>query len=1079
MLSTIWPGAKGGHSLPTDIVFRDRVGPSMRIYIASTLDAQESCRRAALEVVRELGHQPVVRDPVARPWLDRVTACGRQIAMADALLAIVGRRPGPGPSVTEGGDGLRPWTHWEVRSAFEHQLPVVALLEEGSMGAEEDAEAAAAMADLRGELVRLGDTFADEAGLRRAARRLLQAVERQSWTPGVTPGGLSLRRFPPPVLPPHPYPLLLPYTHPELMAGRDHDLADLRRTLARPLSVVGLYAVSGVGKSSLLSAGLIPTLRAEGRPVAFDRFPTEPGLRQRLLADLLEGDLLQSDPETSDHNGRTEAQQVRDFVDRLLIAYRLADGVPPVLVIDQFEDLLKDSAEPALAALGPLMAASAQRLPGLDQPVCRWLLAYRQEFHGRVVAWLQDVLRGGTVPGLALPHNLSRSSRFADWPLRPLATPPAGAGDPVEAATRVFADAVEKPLARAEYLWSFAPGHAERLARAFGEARIRRPDDPLVPELQVVLAHLMERAGEPSGGAPCTVRVPDEVGELIERALEQHLRRALDLSFPHGSDATLRVDRSRALLVLRELADDHGRRKRGDDAALSTTGLGKAEQALLDRLSTAQTRLVLRQRQDDQQVYVLAHDRLAELVVRVVDQGEGTTLGVDRRLLGLRRFVVLQSQLFAAGDGRQATAMPAKIFASLRIHQEVLLWNETQQAWWQACVTSRRAEGRLRGVRRALAAMVVTLVALAAWWVADQRARRQALLEEIVRGEPDTAFAALDRWIRQGRDPGQALDRLRKREFPFDIFERGLGGVDEPRRAEALVRAAELAMPLLYAAPEDPKMIASLVWALDFFAARDSAFTELALALRDQALEPLRRRRPPPPSPGPDDPDWADIPAGTFWMGAGPDEGRDQPDMQSEYPRHRVSISAFRMLKHEVTNAEYRRLVPDHQGEDDHPAFGMNWYEAYTYAAWAGGRLPTEAEWEYTARAGCNFAYCKHDGSEASLDEVAWWRGNPVKPKPFKRMIRPVQQLEPNPLGLWDIYGNVWEWCANWNGPYPSEGVQDPTGPLASSNGVRQARSGSAFDPSAWVWASGRGGRPPDFRSPLHGLRPVLGDTEP
>ncbi len=87
-----------------------------------------------------------------------------------------------------------------------------------------------------------------------------------------------------------PYPLLLPYTHPDLMAGRERELEELRRLLTRPVPIVGLYGPSGCGKSSLLAGALIPTLRGEGRPVAFDRHPTEAGIAGRLLGDLLEAE---------------------------------------------------------------------------------------------------------------------------------------------------------------------------------------------------------------------------------------------------------------------------------------------------------------------------------------------------------------------------------------------------------------------------------------------------------------------------------------------------------------------------------------------------------------------------------------------------------------------------------------------------------------------------------------------------------------------------------------------------------------------------------------------------------------------
>lgn len=1056
----------------------------MRIFITSTPDKLESCQVAAVDVVRELGHEPVLRDPAARPGLDPVTACGRQVALTDVVLAIVGRQRGRVPSVSLGGDGFRPWTYWEVKSAFESRVPVVALLSTGAIDDEHevDPEAVAVMTDLRGELARLGASFDNEESLRQVARDALRSVERQSWTPGITPGDLRLRNHPPPERPSLPYPLLLPYTHPDMMAGRDHDLADLCRTLARPLTAVGLYAASGTGKSSLLAAGLVPKLRAEGQPVAFDRYPSEPGLKQRLLEDLLE----------TEHD-EVDVDDPRAFVDHLIVARRLADGATPVLVIDQFEDLLKDGAEATLAALGPLLAASAQRLPGLDGPVCRWLLAYRQEYHGRVVEWLQDVLRGARAlanvdmsssrSGLesidGLPHDLSGPARFADWPLRPLATPPAGVGDPVEAAARVFLDAIERPLDRGDFPWTFASGHAERLARSFAKARVQQPHAPLGPELQVVLAHLLERAAEPSKAKPQIIQVPENVAELIDRALEQHLCRALDLAFPLGQGAAARTARTRALLILRELADEHGRRQEGHAISPLARALGKEGHEVLEKFSTAQTRLVVRQQQGDGQVYVLAHDRLAEVLVQVVDEGRWAELGIDHRLLGLRRFVALQSRLFASGDVLQATAVPARLFASISAHREVLLWHEAQRLWWQACEVARRADRQRRIVRKTLAVLVLTLVSLGAWTVADRRERKRALLEEVADGEPTAAFAALDVWTQQRSDePQEALDRLRQREFPFDIFERGLGGVAEARRADALVRVAELALPILEAAPEDPKHIASLVWALDFFAAPDPAFTERARALRDEALEPLRRRRPPPPSPAPGDPDWADIPAGTFWMGTAPGEGRDGPHMQDEYPRHQVSISPFRMSTHEVTNAEYRCLVPEHGGQADYPATSINWYQAYTYAAWAGGRLPTEAEWEYAVRARCAFAYCKRDGSEAELDEVAWWTGNSIDPETGEPAVQPVKQLEPNPFGLWDIHGNIDEWNANWYGPYPEATAKNPPGPPADPLNNRTLRSSDVLASKAWVQASGRSATVPTDRSTPIGLRVMIPEFE-
>ncbi len=1057
----------------------------MRIYITSTPEELEPHQMAACDVATELGHQPLLRDPTFGRGLRRVAACTQQVQRADAVFAILGHRRGRVPPPALGGDGSHPWSWWETRAAFDRGLPVTVLMASDDWQPdlrEDGAGARSVMSDLRGELVRLAIPFNDEpgAGFRQLVRRQLAAMVRESAS--FSEPEVGLRRWPPSELPARPYPLLLPYAHPDLLAGRDRELAELRQLLGRPVPILGLHAPSGTGKSSFLYAGLVQTLRAEGWPVAFDRHSSEPGLVRRLLGDLLE-------------DGRREIADadLHTFVERLRDVLRLAER-PAVLVLDQLEDLFQvaDGAD-ARAVLGPLLAASVQRQPGLSGPLCQWLLAYRQEFHGEVFQWLDDVLgdarrrtdREGTT--LTLPHSLTGGDRFRPWPLAPLGTPAPGTEDLVEAAAATFQAAIEKPIALTSpegeriYRWRFASDSAARLARAFGEARVARPDAPLAPELQVVLAHLLATASRVEAEGVVWVDVPEDPGELIDRALEEHLKRSLDLAFPADLTGPTKLRRTRALLALRELADVHGRRHEGVPTAALARAIGTDGREVLERLATPQTRVVLLKLDGDEQVYVLSHDRMAEVIVRLVDdQGAYAGFGVNGELLDLRRFVALQRELFASGESEQATEVPKSYYASIERHVDALLWDDEGRHWWDACRERRRLDRRRKAIRRGGAAAVLVFLALLAGVWADRYFERQALLETIVEGEPEAAFAVLARLTDESNiESEEYRARVQRRERPFDVLERGLGGVGEAR-GPALLRVAELLQPLV---GEDPVRIASTVWALDFFAIPDSALREQAIALRNQILTPLRRRRPPPPKPLPEDPAWANIPAGSFWMGAGPGEGRDNPKMQDEFPRHQVTLSAYRLMVHEVTNAEFRRLWsehgsqwPDYQGEDDQPANRMNWYEAYAYAAWLGGRLPTESEWEYAARAGCAYAYCLRDGSEATLDEVAWWVGNSADPETGEPALKPVMELEPNPWGLWDVYGNVWEWNATWYRTYPQVSEKDPSGPTDTVIYRRTNRGGSIFFSDEWVAASARGADVSSFRRVGLGLRVLIVD---
>jgi formylglycine-generating enzyme required for sulfatase activity len=161
---------------------------------------------------------------------------------------------------------------------------------------------------------------------------------------------------------------------------------------------------------------------------------------------------------------------------------------------------------------------------------------------------------------------------------------------------------------------------------------------------------------------------------------------------------------------------------------------------------------------------------------------------------------------------------------------------------------------------------------------------------------------------------------------------------------------------------------------------------------------------------------------------------------------HRVYVKSFFMDKHEVTVAEYRKFCtatgramppePIYASSDNHPVVNVSWDDASAYARWAGKRLPTEAEWEYAARGGNKSRNFKYSGGK-TLDEIAWYHAN------ANDQAHPVGEKQPNELGLYDMTGNVHEWCADWYDPdyYTKSPAENPKGP--SSGATRVVRGGS------------------------------------
>jgi uncharacterized protein (TIGR02996 family) len=209
------------------------------------------------------------------------------------------------------------------------------------------------------------------------------------------------------------------------------------------------------------------------------------------------------------------------------------------------------------------------------------------------------------------------------------------------------------------------------------------------------------------------------------------------------------------------------------------------------------------------------------------------------------------------------------------------------------------------------------------------------------------------------------------------------------------------------------------------------------------------------------------IPPGTFLMGS-PDseEGRRDETL------HRVTLSrGFWLGVCPVTQGQWRRVMgknPSHFKGDARPVDSVPWEDCQAFCQKnnRGYRLPSEAEWEYACRAGTTTAYCSGDGL-AALQQVGWcsYDGNWGSAKQTK----PTGTFQPNAWGLYDIHGNVWEWCQDWYGPYPDNDITDPLGP--SSGGSRVLRGGSWRFATDYCRAAYRNGDGPAFRGSDVGLR--------
>jgi formylglycine-generating enzyme len=237
------------------------------------------------------------------------------------------------------------------------------------------------------------------------------------------------------------------------------------------------------------------------------------------------------------------------------------------------------------------------------------------------------------------------------------------------------------------------------------------------------------------------------------------------------------------------------------------------------------------------------------------------------------------------------------------------------------------------------------------------------------------------------------------------------------------------------------------------------------------------------------------IPAGPFRMGS-------EQGAEFETPIHEVFLDDFWIDQAPVTNQQFARFTADTRYVTDaeragqawgyrngsfsmirglnwstystadralHPVLLVSWHDAAAYCAWAGKRLPTEAEWEKAALGGCNHRLYPWGDEIPNGDQSNFARSPAALPP-----TTPVMQFPPNAYGLYDMVGNVWQWCADWYGEnaYAAASTRNPTGPENGSTRIRRGGSWNVIQPFRLRCAN-RGAALPSGAAPNIGFRCV------